>query len=94
MSRGQITEEVQEKAKEFLHREISLKELRLYPYIDYCLKNFHTLDSNKINSDESDILAQLVSEGHVTWGADLIYAERPFYDFLQDILYITYVEPK
>ena len=36
--RGMLTEDVQHMAKKFLRREISVEELRLYPYIDYCIK--------------------------------------------------------
>ena len=34
-NRGMLSENIQEKALQFLKREISQKELRLYPYIDY-----------------------------------------------------------
>lgn len=34
--RGMLTDDIQHIAKKFLQREISIKELRLYPYIDYC----------------------------------------------------------
>lgn len=37
--RGILTTEIQNKANSFLKREISQKELRLYPYIDYSIKN-------------------------------------------------------
>lgn len=91
MSRGKLTEEVQIKANTFLHRDITLMDLRLYPYIDFCVKNFHKIDKNKINSDERKILTQLVEEGHITWGDGLIDVSRPFYDYLQDVLYVAYV---
>lgn len=37
--RGMLTDKIQEKAVLFLNREITQKELRLYPYIDYSIKN-------------------------------------------------------
>ena len=37
--RGMLTDKIQEKAVSFLNREITQKELRLYPYIDYSIKN-------------------------------------------------------
>lgn len=37
--RGCLNPEVQKIAKGFLGREITTRELRLYPYIDYCIKN-------------------------------------------------------
>ena len=39
MSRGQLTDEVKKVSKDKLGYEISLDELRLMPYLQYCLMN-------------------------------------------------------
>ncbi len=49
--RGMLTEDVQHMAKKFLRREISVEELRLYPYIDYCIKNGQGWSYEKINPE-------------------------------------------
>ena len=54
--RGGLTDKIQELAKEYLGREITQKELRLYPFIDYCIKNGGYMDRQKLDSEELDIL--------------------------------------
>ena len=55
--RGILTDNIQKKAKEFLKREITVKELRLYPYIDYSIKNnCQGWSFTKITPEEKEIL--------------------------------------
>lgn len=90
--RGYITEQIQEKSKKFLGRQLSQKELRLYPYIDYCIKNAcQGWDYEKINSDELDILDQLYKENHIIYSSEKIIVSRDFYNFIQDVLADSYV---
>ena len=39
MSRGMITDEIKQKSIELLGYEVSQQELRLIPYVMYCLVN-------------------------------------------------------
>lgn len=90
--RGFLCESIQETAKRFLGETISQKELRLYPFIDYCIKNGGFMDSNKIDEDEKIILNCRISEGHIFRLADgQIYPTRKFYDFIQSVLADSYV---
>lgn len=89
--RGVLTEEIQNKAKAFLNREISVKELRLYPYIDYLIKNDCNGWSNKVDWQEKDILDKLYEEKHLVYTVEKIIVTREFYDFIQDILALSYV---
>ena len=52
--RGCLNPEVQKIAKGFLGREITTRELRLYPYIDYCIKNDKPEQINE-EKDEIDL---------------------------------------
>jgi len=47
--RGMITPEIQELAKDLLCIEIDQTQLRLMPYVQYCLMNSMNLDPAKIN---------------------------------------------
>lgn len=89
--RGQLTEEIQELAKEFLEREITTRELRLLPYIDYLMKNEQKLDPVKINKEERDFIAALRLMGHLEGGMLGMAITKEFYDFIQKILWIGYV---
>lgn len=97
MSRGMLTEEIKKKSKDFLGREINTRELRLYAFIDYCLKNNGKISHQNTNEEEIEILMKLDDEGHL-WVSSrtnlTIYTSQEFYDFMQEILYISYVQNK
>ncbi|MFR4369004.1 MAG: hypothetical protein ACLT4F_09505 [Clostridia bacterium] len=91
--RGILTTEIQNKANSFLKREISQKELRLYPYIDYSIKNgCQGWSYSKMDEKEIKILNRLYDERHIIYSPEKIIVTRNFYDFIQDILAISYVE--
>lgn len=90
--RGILTTEIQNKANSFLKREISQKELRLYPYIDYSIKNGCQGWSYSKIDEEIKILNRLYDERHIIYSPEKIIVTRNFYDFIQDILAISYVE--
>ena len=91
--RGVLTTEIQNKANSFLQREISQKELRLYPYIDYSIKNgCQGWSYSKMDEEEIKILNRLCDEGHIIYSSGKIIVTRNFYDFMQDILAVNYVD--
>ena len=91
--RGVLTDKIQAKAKKFLQREISQKELRLYPYIDYSIKNgCQGWSYSKMDEEEIKILNRLCSEGYIIYSPEKVIVTRIFYNFMQDILAISYVE--
>jgi metal-responsive CopG/Arc/MetJ family transcriptional regulator len=91
--RGELTEKVQELAKEYLGREISLTELRLYPFIDYCLKNGGYMDRSKLSREELEMLlgydADKLQRNH-----GYIYVSKDFYEYMQKVLWEAYIETK
>ena len=90
--RGILTEVIQEKARAFLEREITVKELRLYPYLDYCWKNGGRLDASKIDLDELSIIDNLCNTGLLDIvNVDRITPTRELYDYVQDVLAEAYV---
>lgn len=91
--RGVVTDKINEKSKTFLGRTITTKELRLYPYIDYSIKNAcQGWSYNKLDSEEIAILNRLYDENHLVYSSEKIIVSREFYDFMQDILALGYVE--
>jgi hypothetical protein len=91
-SRGQLTPDAQTIAQQFLGREITQTELRLYPYIQYTMMNSQKLDASHINPDEREILSVLRKEGHIDGGVGKMSVTREFWQYLSDILYETYVD--
>lgn len=55
MTRGALTPKIQEKAIQFLGREISVRELRLMPYVLNCLLNNDDIKLVRINANEETI---------------------------------------
>ena len=92
MERGSLNSNVQVVANKMIGRDIEYRELRLYPYIDYCLKNGNELSRSRINDEEVEILEKLENEGHVLYQGGKIYVSKSFYDFLQEVLAVSYVD--
>lgn len=91
MGRGTFTDEAKTKMEKFLGRETSQKELRLYPYLQNTMMNEQRIDPNKIDGEERKILQQLREAGHVEGGASGLAMTREFWDFINDVLFDTYV---
>jgi len=91
MGRGAITDKVQELAKGFLGREITVKELRLYPYFDFVMKNHQKIDPLKINAEEREIFMTLKKEGHMEGGMTGLAMTREFFDYINNVLWEAYV---
>ena len=89
--RGQLTEDIQKLAKGFLGREIGTKELRLYPYLDYVMKNEQKVNPNLIGQGEREILRTLKNEGHIEGGASGLSMTKEFYDYINQVLWFGYV---
>ena len=91
--RGKLTEALKKKGEAFLGREFTQKELRLYPYIDYCIKNnCQGWSFSKMNATELDIIDQLEEDGCLVYSAEKVVVSRAFYNFMQDMLAESYVE--
>ena len=92
MGRGKLTEKATKIAKDFLGRDIDVTELRLYSYLDYTIKNSQKLKPEHINSNDRKILSNLKEEKHIEGGVTGLSMTREFYDYIQDILFETYVD--
>jgi len=91
MARGALNDKVQELAQEFLGREITVRELRLYPYLDYTMKNEQKITPSRINQEERDVLRVLKNEGHIEGGASGLAMTKEFYDYINQVLWYSYV---
>lgn len=89
--RGQLTDEIQGLAKGFLGREITTTELRLYPYLDYLMKNEQRIDPQRCNQADKDVLSVLRQEGHIEGGASGLAMTKEFYDYINQVLWYGYV---
>jgi hypothetical protein len=93
-TRGALTKPVQAKAKELLGHELTVRELRLLPYLDYQAKNEQRLKRAQLNDEENDILRKWYAAGYIDGGYDRLKLSKKFYDAIQQILWLAYVEIK
>lgn len=95
-TRGYLNENLKTKAEKYLGREFTQTELRLYPYLVYCLTNGGYLDRSKTSSEERDIIHLLESEGRIIREYPAyLYPTRDFWMFMNECLadsYVTLVE--
>ena len=89
--RGQLTEGIQKLAKDFLDREITITELRLYPYLDYVMKNSQKIEPNRISPGDREVLKILRREEHIEGGASGLSMIKEFYDYMSQVLWLGYV---
>lgn len=89
--RGVLTDDIQKLATEFLGREITTAELRLYPYLDHTMKNNQRLDPRHMNVEDGDILSVLRREKHIEGGISGLAITKEFYDYMNQVLWLGYV---
>lgn len=89
--RGQLNDEVQRYAREFLGREMSIVELRLIPYVQYVMINEQRIDPCKCNQADREILQLWREAGHIEGGASGLAITKEFWDFMCEVLFLTYV---
>lgn len=86
MNRGMITEEIIKKYN------MTLKEFRLIPYVQYLLVNQKPVDPQKIDAEERKILQNWRAKGHLTISMDEpLTASREFWDIMNNLLWDCYV---
>jgi hypothetical protein len=91
--RGQLTQRVQEAAKRLLGREITVRELRLMPYVQYLMVNEQKLDIEKINQEEREILSYWRKNGYLYGGVgERMEITREFWNILCEIIWLAYVD--
>lgn len=86
MSRGVITERIQEKYG------MTHEELRLIPYVQYLLVNQEPIDPAKVNAEEREILQKWRDKGYLTFSMqEPLTVSREFWDMMNDLLWDCYV---
>lgn len=101
--RGMLTQRIKERSATLLGYEISQKELRLMPYLQYQLVNEQRLKPDLINEDDREILSKWVSKGYILDGVTpkgrpmlsqgvKLKVTKQFWDSIFDIIWLGYVD--
>jgi len=95
-NRGKLTPEIESLGEAFLGKKLIKDELGLLPYIDYCSKNFGGIDPKRINQDERNILSDWKKRGFLDYSSSpsngYVTIRRDFYDFMNNVLWLSYVD--
>lgn len=90
--RGRVTEEIKAVAKETLGIEdISTRELRLMPHIQYVMMNEQRLQPRHISPEDREILQRWREAGWIEGGASGLAITKEFWDAINQILWLGYV---
>ena len=92
MKRGMITDEIKQKSIELLGYEVSQQELRLIPYVMYCLVNDDNIDMRKVNNAEREILMKWKEKGFIDSPSSDLAMSKEFYDAANQFIFIGYVK--
>ena len=95
MSRGVLTQEITNLSLELLGEEITTEQLRLLPYIQFCMMNSGYIDLTRINQSEWKCLFTWKANGNfdiVEDGKRIVSMTREFWDAMNAILYVAYIE--
>jgi len=92
MGRGAVTPEIKQLAKQLLGIEdLTTRELRLMPYIQYTMMNEQRLEIQRINPEERKILSKWRANGWIEDDASEMSISKQFWDAINQILWLAYV---
>jgi len=95
-NRGALTTEIEAMGEQFFGKKLTKQELRLLPYIDYLSKNCKGIDPACVNDKERDILSEWKHKGFIDYSSSpsngYVSIRRDFYDFMNNVLWIAYVD--
>ncbi len=90
MARGILTNEVLRVSKVRLGYEITVRQLRLLPYIQYCMVNGEPMKRRSLNVEELSILENWVDEGLMKSSSGIPHVSNKFYRAICEILLVGY----
>lgn len=92
-NRGMLTAEIKAKSERLLGTKISTGELRLMPYVVYCLTNGEQIDNLKITDKEREILTNWRLKKFIGGSihSELI-VQKKFWDAMHELIWLGYVK--
>ena len=92
-SRGALTDELKAFYLEKTKRELTIRELRLLPFLLHCGLNNGGIPSRNINAEEIVILESLDEVGFIFYsrGSELVGITEEYFDIVCEILKHSYL---
>jgi len=89
--RGMITDEIKKISLQRLGYEINQAELRLMPYLQYCVVNNQNIAPIRITQEDREILSMWRNEGYISGGAADFEMTKDFWDDISQLIWLGYV---
>jgi hypothetical protein len=95
-NRGELTGEAIALGNKLLGFDMTKDELRMLPFIQYCVMNSGAMDVSRINGEDRAILSNFLKLGfltqHLRSTGDVIDVRvtKDFWDKMNEILWLTY----
>lgn len=90
--RGQLTKRIKDKSKDLLGYDITQVELRLMAYAAYVMVNNQRIEPQKCNKDDRAVLKKWRAAGHIEGGATGLAITKEFWDAMQELIWLGYVD--
>ena len=89
-----ITDRIKEASMRLFNREITQKELRLMPYIQYVMVNNKKIDPDKIDDQERQMIYDWANAGYLEFdlSGEILNVSFDFYQKISEIIYLGYVD--
>ena len=88
--RGQLTDRIKEKSEKLLGYEITVKELRLMPYLQYVMANEQVIKMESVNTEERKILSKWRESGHIEGRASGLLITKAFWNIMCELIFLGY----
>lgn len=91
--RGVLSEHLAGKYEPYLGHPLTVEELRLIPYVQYCAVNWQSIDRSRVNAEEREILRDWTDRGLCQcypFNVE-VAPSQSFWRFMCDVLFDAYV---
>jgi len=94
--RGMLTPSVQAVSKEFLGKELTIRQLRLFPYLYFTMVDDQIIESKRINGEEMATLEAWEDENYLLLAPHnqnirIVEMSFRFWSFISEVLFLSYV---
>ena len=92
MGRGELTDEVKKVSVDQLGYVVDVAELRLMPYLQYCIMNSEVMSLHKLNDEDHEVLHKEDKKGFIDGRMMQPNLTKMFYVAISEILCAAYCQ--
>ncbi|KKN14023.1 hypothetical protein LCGC14_1000190 [marine sediment metagenome] len=92
MGRGELTDEVKKVSVDQLGYVVDMAELRLMPYLQYCIMNSEAMSLHKLSDEDHEVLHKWDKKGFIDSVSIRPRLTKMFYVAITEILCVAYCQ--